>query len=75
MFAGSTELTDVTVVDAFTVKKVSCTTFNGEPIEDIELTMTGGTVLRYDWAAGQFIQNWQTPKGAGSATPSSTGGR
>lgn len=64
-FAGSTELTDVSVVDAFTVKKVSCTSFNGEPIDDVEFTTTGGTILRYDWTAGQFIQNWQTPKGAG----------
>lgn len=65
VFAGSTELTDVSVVDAFIVKKVSCETFNGEPIDDIEFTTTGGTVLRYDWTAGQFIQNWQTPRGAG----------
>lgn len=68
VFAGTTELTDVSVVAAFTVKKVSCLNFSGDPIEEIGLTTTGGTVLRYDWTAGQFIQNWQTPKGAGCYT-------
>ena len=31
----------------------------------VEFTTTGGTQLRYDGAAGQFIQNWQTPKTTG----------
>jgi hypothetical protein len=31
--------------------------------DDIELVATGGTVLRYDAAAGQFAHNWQTPSG------------
>ena len=34
------------------------------PVADpVEITTTGGTVLRY--AGDQFIQNWQTPKSPG----------
>lgn len=64
-FKGTTELTDVgIVVQPLTAKVVSCV--NGALSDDIELTATGGTSLRYDTTAGQFIYNWQTPKtGAG----------
>jgi hypothetical protein len=63
VFAGS-ELTDVAVVDAFAVKGVACPA--GETTDDVELVTTGGTSLRYDTTAGQFIQNWQTPKKPGA---------
>jgi hypothetical protein len=63
VFAAN-ELTDVSVVDRFAVTKISCVSSS---IEDtIEMVSTGGTTLRYDSMAGQFIQNWQTPKAAGT---------
>lgn len=63
LFAAS-ELTSTSAVKSFTQKTVSCP---ASPIVDeIELVTTGGTSLRYDETAGQFVQNWQTPKKPGA---------
>ena len=65
VFAGPTELTSTEYIFGFSVIPVACEV--SAPSEAIEMITTGGTVLRYDTAEGQFIQNWQTPKGkAGS---------
>jgi MBG domain (YGX type)/YDG domain len=63
IFAGSVERSDVGSVKSFTQAKVACDAT--APTDDLEFTTTGGTSLRYDATAGQFIQNWQTPKLAG----------
>jgi hypothetical protein len=63
IFAGSTELTTTSSVKSFVETKVACD--GSGPTDEIEVTTTGGTSLRYDATAGQFIQNWQTPKQAG----------
>ncbi|MEO6652615.1 MAG: HYR domain-containing protein [Ilumatobacteraceae bacterium] len=63
VFAGSTELTDITAVKSLSVVNVSCASLGTNVTEDaIEEIAIGGTVLRYDTSGSQFIQNWQTPK-------------
>jgi hypothetical protein len=63
-FADS-ELTSTSAVKNFTQKQVTCP--GGSALtDDIEITTTGGTALRYDSTAGQFIQNWATPKKPGT---------
>lgn len=63
IFAGAVERTEVGSVLSFTQTKVTCDA--SSPTDDVEFTTTGGTSLRYDGGAGQFIQNWQTPKQPG----------
>jgi hypothetical protein len=64
---AGTEFTNTGIINQpLTAKQVSCTAFNGDPIDEIELLATGGTTLRYDSTAGQFIYNWQTPKKPGA---------
>ncbi len=63
VFAGATELTDTADVKPLTYKAVSC---SSDPADAIETTATGGTNLRYDATAGQFVYNWQTPKTSGA---------
>lgn len=64
VFAGDAELTDTSAVARFSVVSVSCATA-ALGADEIELTTTGKTALRYDMTEGQFLQNWQTPKSPG----------
>src|SRR5215211_5631609 len=62
LFSGTTELTSTSAASSVVAKTVNCLAFNGDPEDPIEMVTTGGTSLRYDATAGQFIYNWQTPK-------------
>lgn len=60
IFVGSTELTDTGYVKGLTYVTYACDAT--APVDEIELTATGGTGLRYDPIEGQFIYNWKTPR-------------
>ena len=60
LYAGTTELKDVSAVKPLTAVTIDCSSGNEDAIE--ELSPTGGTALRYDTTGGQFIYNWATPK-------------
>lgn len=63
VFAGTTELTSLSTVKSLTYVATNCAT--SAVTDEIETTSTGGTQLRYDSTAGQFIYNWKTPSTAG----------
>lgn len=46
-----------------TVRMISCDT--SAPEDPVEVELAGGTGLRYDSAAGAFVQNWKAPKAPG----------
>ena len=63
VFAGSTELTDTSVIAATFTKQIACASGTDD---NVEVLATGATSLRYDpTGIGQFIFNWQTPKKPG----------
>jgi hypothetical protein len=64
IYAGNVERTSVSDVRYGTVQvaEYGCSGGPEDPMGD--LPNTGATALRYDTTGHQFIQNWQTPKGA-----------
>jgi hypothetical protein len=59
-----TELTDtLSTIGGNSDVKVSTSTCEASAaFDDVETTVSGNTVLRYDTTSGQFVFNWQTPK-------------
>jgi hypothetical protein len=56
------EITDTSIIQQpLKAQKISCNNINGSPTDEIDLTATGNTSLRYDPIEGQFIYNWKTP--------------
>jgi hypothetical protein len=60
VYKGATAMT-ADIGARFTTSKTGCD--GGDAEDPIELVTTGSTSLRYDGAAGQWVQNWATPAG------------
>jgi hypothetical protein len=65
VFTGATEVTSLAAIKRFTAAEITCVGSNFIT-DEIEVTATGGTALRYDATGGQYIQNWATPKKPGA---------
>jgi uncharacterized repeat protein (TIGR01451 family) len=53
-------VSSLNVVTSITVKSTSCDTFTSDPTSSVPTSSTGGTSLRYDTTANQYVYNWQT---------------
>ena len=62
VYVNGVEKTDTTGL-TFGMWAVACSNSGAE--DPVDFTTTGGTSLRYDAAAGAFVQNWKTPKAPG----------
>jgi len=61
VYVNGVEKTDTEGLQ-FSLAQVGCSFAAEDPVDFVT---TGGTSLRYDTAAGQFVQNWKTPTSRG----------
>jgi hypothetical protein len=55
-------ISDLGAITSIRFQQVNCSNISTTLTDPVETTATGGTGLRYDFTANQYIYNWQTSK-------------
>jgi uncharacterized repeat protein (TIGR03803 family) len=63
--ASGAYVSALSAVKSITALSVDCGHFTANPADALTATATGGSSLRYDSSANQYVYNWATPSQAG----------